>query len=64
LITFGANGISVFQDVKTSVIVQLKDQIALFMIGVHCINLAIQTLSKMGIVGKLKISELVFLFFS
>ncbi len=57
LITFGVDRMSVFQGVKIGVTVQLKTQNALFMIGVHCMshctNLAMQTLSKMGIVGKI-----------
>jgi hypothetical protein len=49
---------NVFQGVRTSVTIQLNDQIASFMIGVHCMshdtNLTIQTFCKMGIVGKIK----------
>jgi hypothetical protein len=48
---------SVFQGVKTSVMVQFKEQTTPFMIGMHCTNLTnlvMQTLSKMGIVGKIE----------
>jgi hypothetical protein len=58
LITFGANKVRVFQGVRTNVTVQLKNQNAPFMIGVHCtshhINLVVQTLSKFDIVGKIE----------
>ncbi len=35
LITFGTNGVSVFQGVITSVTIQLKDQTTPFMTGMH-----------------------------
>ncbi len=58
LITFGANGVSFFQGVITSVIVQLKDQTTPFMTSVHYMshrtNLVVQTFYKMGIVGKIE----------
>jgi len=38
LITFGIDGVSVFQGVIIVVIIQLKDQNALFMIYVHCMT--------------------------
>ncbi len=54
--TFGANGVNVFQGVKTCAVVSLKYQNALFFIDVHYmnhhINLIIQILSKLGIMGK------------
>jgi hypothetical protein len=51
--------VNVFQGIKTNVIIaQLKEENALFMIGVyymnHHINLIVQTLSKMGIVRKIE----------
>jgi hypothetical protein len=58
LITFGVDDISVFQGVRTWVIVQLKNQNAPFMIGVYCMNhhtnLAMQTFSKLAIVRKIE----------
>ncbi len=59
LIAFGANGVNVFQGIRTGVItVQLKEENAPFMISVHYmshhINLVVQTLSKMGIVRKIE----------
>jgi hypothetical protein len=57
-ITFGAEfGMNVSQGVRTSVIVQFKEQTTPFMIGVHftnLTNLVVQTLSKMGIMGKIE----------
>jgi hypothetical protein len=48
----------VFQGIKIGVTIQLKEYNAPFMIGVHCMNhrtnLVVQTLSKMGIVIKIK----------
>jgi hypothetical protein len=38
LITFGVDGMSVFQGVRIGVTFQLKTQIVLFMIGVHCMS--------------------------
>jgi hypothetical protein len=56
LIRFKANGVSVFQGVKTCVIVQLKDKNAPLLIGVHCMdhhtNLIVQIVFEQGIVGK------------
>ncbi len=56
LIRFIANGVSVFQGVKTCVIVQLKDKNAPFLIGVHCMNqhtnLIVQIIFELGIIGK------------
>jgi len=55
LITFETNDV---KDIRTNVIVQLKDQNAPFMIDVHCMNyhsnLMVQTFSKLGIVGKIE----------
>jgi hypothetical protein len=54
LIIFETNDV---KDIKTNVIVQLKNQNAPFMIDVHCmnyhINLMVQTFSKLSIVGKI-----------
>ncbi len=36
LITFGVDGLNVFQGVRIGVTLQLKTQTTLFMIGVHC----------------------------
>jgi hypothetical protein len=50
--------VNVFQVVRISVTIQLKNQNAPFMIGAHCMshctNLVVQALSKLNIVGKLK----------
>ncbi len=59
LIAFGTNGVNVFHGIKTNVIIaQLKEENALFMIGVHYMShhiiLIVQTLSKMGIVRKIE----------
>jgi hypothetical protein len=49
LVCFGANGMSVFQGCRSSVMQQLKDQEAQFILGVHCMahctNLAVEPLS-------------------
>jgi hypothetical protein len=55
LITFETNKV---KDIRTNVIVQLKNQNPPFMIDVHCmnyhINLIVQTFSKLGIVEKIE----------
>jgi hypothetical protein len=49
LISFSADGVSVFQGVRTGMTVQLKDNHAPFVMGIHYMshrtNLAVQTLS-------------------
>ena len=54
LITFGADVVFVFQDAKSNVIVQLINNHAPFMVGVHCMayqtNLVVQTLSDFEVV--------------
>ena len=54
LITFGANGVSTFQNAKSSVIVQLINNNAPFMVNVNCkahqISLAVQTLPNFKVV--------------
>jgi hypothetical protein len=58
LITFGTNGVGVFWGVITSVIVQLKYQIAYFMTSVHYMshrtNLVAKTFYKWALWGKLR----------
>jgi hypothetical protein len=53
LISFGANGVSVFQGCRTGVATQLKMKHAPFLISVHCfahrLNLAYKSLSSMGV---------------
>jgi len=38
LITFGVDGVSVFEGVRIGVTFQLKTETTLFMIGVHCMS--------------------------
>ncbi len=38
LITFGVDGVNVFQVVRIGVTIQLKNQNAPFMIGAHCMS--------------------------
>jgi hypothetical protein len=51
LISFGANGILIFQGVKSGVTTQLKEKFSPYTLRVHCVahwtNLAIQTLPKL-----------------
>jgi hypothetical protein len=37
LISFGANGVSIFQGAKRSVTTQLKEKFAPYMLEVHCV---------------------------
>jgi len=50
LVSFGANGVIVFQGIKSDVTMQIQEKYALHMVGVHCIaqhtNLVVQTLNK------------------
>ncbi len=58
LISFGANGVSIFQGAKIGVTTQLKEKFSPYMLGVHCVahrtNLVIQTLSKLPLVSKIE----------
>lgn len=58
LVSFGADGVSVFQGVRTGVTVQLKDNHAPFVSGMHCMshrtNLAVQTLSQVPLVTRIE----------
>lgn len=58
MVCFGADGVSVFQGLRTGVTMQLKQQHAPFMIGVHCMahqtNLAVEPLSNLPMVEKLE----------
>jgi hypothetical protein len=58
LISFGADGVSVFQGVRTGVIVQLKDSHAPFVMEIHCMshrtNLVVQTLSQVPLVARIE----------
>jgi hypothetical protein len=53
LLSFGVDGITIFQGARTSVAKQLQTKDALFMVGVHCfahcVNLAARTLSSNSI---------------
>ncbi len=60
LISFGADGVSIFQEAKICVITQLKEKHAPFMLRVlHCIahwtNLAIQIFSKLPLMSKIQV---------
>jgi hypothetical protein len=50
LISFGANGVIVFQGIKSDVTMQIQEKYAPHMVGVHYIaqhtNLVVQTLNK------------------
>jgi hypothetical protein len=58
LISFGANGISIFKGVKSGVTTQLREKFAPYMVEVPCAahqtNLTIQTLSKLPLVSKIE----------
>jgi hypothetical protein len=58
LVSFGADGVSVFQGVRTGVTVQLKENHAPFVFGMHCMshrtNLAVQTLSQVPLVTRIE----------
>lgn len=58
LVSFGADGASVFQGVRTGVTRQLQEKHAPFVAGVHCmshrVDLALKTLSKMPIVSNVE----------
>jgi hypothetical protein len=58
MVSFGADGVSVFQGSRTGVTTQLKEHDAPFMIGVHCMvhrtNLAVEPLSNLPMVEKLE----------
>ena len=58
LVSFGGDGVSVFQRSRLGVTTRLKHQHAPFMIGVHFLahrtNLAVQPISNLSIVAKLE----------
>ena len=58
LVCFGADGVFVFQGSRSGVTTQLKDHVAPFMFGMHCMahktNLAVEPLSDLPIVGKIE----------
>jgi hypothetical protein len=57
LITFGVDGVSIFQGVRSKVTKQISDGWALHSMGVHCrahrTNLVVQTLSHLPVVNKI-----------
>jgi hypothetical protein len=65
-VSFGGNGVSVFQGVRTGVTIQLKEKHAPFVYGMHCMshrtNLAVQTLSQVPLV--MRIEELLLSLYS
>jgi len=58
LISFGADGASVFQGVRTGVTRQLTENHAPFLTGVHCmshrVDLALKTLSNLPVVSNVE----------
>ncbi len=58
LICFGANGVDVFQGIKSGVTKQIKENYAPHSIGVHCMahctNLVMQSLSRLPLVIRLE----------
>jgi hypothetical protein len=58
LMTFGANGVSIFQGVKSRVTKQISDGWAPHSMGEHCMahqtNLMIQTLSHLSMVNRIE----------
>ena len=69
LICFGADGASVFQGSRNGVTVQMKEHVAPFMFGIHCMvhrtNLAVEPLSNLPIVGKIEsLCQAMFSYFS
>jgi hypothetical protein len=59
LISFGANGVLVFQGVRTGVTVQLKENHSPFVLEMHCMshrtNLAVQTLLQLPLVAWIEV---------
>jgi hypothetical protein len=59
LISFGVDGVLIFQGAKSGVTTQLKKKFAPYMLGVHCVehqaNLVVQTLSKLPLVSKIEV---------
>ena len=57
-ICFVADGVSMFQGCKNGITQQLKEYVALFLFGVHCMayrtNLAVEPLSRLPLVSKLE----------
>jgi hypothetical protein len=58
LMTFGVDGVFVFQDIRSSVIIQIVDGWAPHFMGVHCMahitNLVVQTLSHLQMVSRIE----------
>jgi hypothetical protein len=58
LVCFGTDGVIIFQGLKNGVTTKMMQNHVPFMSGVHymahCTNLAIQTLSNLSLVGKIK----------
>jgi hypothetical protein len=58
LISFGADGVSVFQGCRTGVATQLRMKHAPFLVSVHCfahrLNLAYKSLSSMGVMPRIE----------
>jgi hypothetical protein len=58
LVSFGADGVSVFQVSRRDVTTQLQNNVAPFMLGIYCMahrtNLAVEPLSNLPLVSKLE----------
>jgi hypothetical protein len=58
LVSFDADGVSVFQGSRRGVTTQLQNNVAPFMLGIHCMahrtNLAVEPLSNLPLVSKLE----------
>ena len=69
LVCFGADGVSVFQGRKNGVTTQMRQHMAPFVIGVHCMahrtNLAVEPLSDLPVVAKVEaLCQAMFSYFS
>ncbi len=58
VVCFGVDGVTIFQGLKTSVIVQFMNMHNHFIIGIHCMthqcNLVVQTFSSLFLVAKIE----------
>ena len=69
LVCFGANGAYVFQGHRNNVIALMRQYMALFLLGVHCMahrtNLAVEPLSNLPIVSKIEnLYQAMYVYFS
>jgi hypothetical protein len=58
MVCFGVDGVITFQGLRSRIIVQIQQQYAPFVIGVHCmahqINLAVQTFSHLPLISRIE----------